>query len=305
MSNIFGREIRGLFRSVTGWSTLILLALGAGVLTTFTNFLSLSSDATRMFPVLCDALILLCPWLASHVMTYDNAAGNTAWLRSLPLSRGRIICGKYFAALSLFGIAAVYFALFPLLLGIWGTVSYGSAYAALLGWFLIAAAALAVSCLIASRTAKRWLAILLGALACAGLYVLPLLGALIGAFPWVGIPVLVLIAAGAVLPSALRSVRNGKKVPLPAILIPAAVCGAAVALFFAWRSFYTEILPAVPDFLSVFGRLDGFRDGHFDVGGVLYLASVAAVCLVLLTILPDPCRNRKGGKPHAESTRTE
>lgn len=305
MSSVFRREFRSLFRSVTGWATLILLVFGAGALTTVNNFLSLSSDATRMYPILCDALILLCPWLASYAMTYDNAAGNTAWLRSLPLSRAGIVCGKYAAALSLFGIAAVYFALFPLLIGSWGTVSYGSAYAALLGWFLITAAALAVSCLIASRTAKRWQAILFGALACAGLYVLPLLGTLIGAFPWVGIPVLVLIAAGAVLPAVLRSVRGGKKVPLPAILIPAAVCGAAVALFFVWRRFYTKILPDVLDYLSVFGRLDGFRDGHFDVSGVIYLLSVVAVCLVLMTVLPDAGRNGKGGKPHAKNTRTE
>lgn len=305
MSNVFRREFRSLFRSVAGWATLILLAFGAGVLTTVNNFLSLSSDATRMFPILCDALILLCPWLASHALTYDNAAGNTAWLRSLPLSRAEIVCGKYFAALSLFGIAAAYFALFPLLIGTWGKVSYGSAYAALLGWFLIAAAALAVSCLIASRTEKRWQAILFGALACAGLYVLPLLASLIAAFPWVGIPVLTLVAAGAVLPAILRSVRSGKKVPLPARIIPAAVCGAAVALFFIQRRFYTKVLPEVLDFLSVFSRLDGFRDGHFDVSGVAYLASVAAVCLVLMTVLPDRCRNGKGGMSHAKDIRTE
>ena len=61
MSSIFRREFSGLFSGVAGWTVLIALVFGAGILTTFNNFLSLSSDVTRMFPILCDALILLCP----------------------------------------------------------------------------------------------------------------------------------------------------------------------------------------------------------------------------------------------------
>lgn len=298
MSNVFRREFRGLFTGAAGWTVLIALVFGAGILTTVNNFLSLSSDVTRMFPILCDALILLCPLLSAHSVTYDRAKHNTAWLRSLPLSRGAIVCGKYFAALALFGIAAVYFAIFPLLIGIWGKVSYGSAYASLLGWFLIAAAALAVSFLIASRTSRRWLAVLLGALVCAVLYLLPLLAALIAAFPWVGILFFALLAAGAVLPSVLRDVKAGK-VPLRGIAVFVPVCAAAVLLFFLAKRFYTAILPAVLDYLSVFSRLDGFRDGHFDLTGVVYLLSVPVVCLVLTVVLPDPRRREKGGAAHA------
>ena len=69
MSSIFRREFRGLFSGVAGWTVLIALVFGAGILTTFNNFLSLSSDVTRMFPILCDALILLCPLLAAHSVT--------------------------------------------------------------------------------------------------------------------------------------------------------------------------------------------------------------------------------------------
>ena len=250
-----------------------------------------------MFPILCDALILLCPLLAAHSVTYDRAKRNTAWLRSLPLSRGAIFCGKYFAALSLFGIAAVYFALFPLLIGIWGKVAYGSAYVALLGWFLIAAAALAVSFLVASRVERRWLAVLLGAVVCAVLYVLPLLAALIAAFPWVGILFFALLAAGAVLPSVLRGVRAGR-IPVRGIAVFAAVCAVAVLLFFVAKRFYTAVLPAVLDYLSVFSRLDGFRDGHFDLTGVIFLLSVCVVCLALTAVLTDP-RREKGGAAHA------
>ena len=287
MSSIFRREFRGLFLGGTGWFCLIALVFAAGVLTTVNNFLSLSSDASRMFPVLCDLLILICPLLAAFGVTYDAAKGNRLWLRSLPLSRWAILGGKYLSALALLGICAAWFALFPLLIGIFGSVSYGTAYTALLGWFLIAAATLAVCFLVAARVRNRLLAVIFGVLVCAVLYFLPLLAAVIAAFPWVGMLLLILVGAGTSLPRILRDVR-AKRVPLRGLLIFVPVCGAAVALFFAVRSFYTEVLTEALDFLSVFARLDGFRDGHLDVTGVVFLVSVTAVCLWGAVLLPDP-----------------
>lgn len=296
MSSIFRREFRGLFLGGTGWFCLIALVFAAGVLTTVNNFLSLSSDASRMFPVLCDLLILICPILASFSVTYDAAKGNRQWLRSLPLSRWAILGGKYFSALALLGICAAWFALFPLLIGIWGNTSYGTAYTALLGWSLIAAATLAVCFLVATRTRNRLLAVIFGVLVCAVLYFLPLLAA----FPWVGMLLLILIGAGIALPQILRDVR-AQRVPVRGILIFVPVCGAAVALFFAVRSFYTAVLAEALDFLSVFARLDGFRDGHLDVTGVVFLVSVTVVCLLAAVLLPDPkARRRKEGMTHAK-----
>ncbi len=300
MSSIFRREFRGLFLGGTGWFCLIALVFAAGVLTTVNNFLSLSSDASRMFPVLCDLLILICPLLASFGVTYDAAKGNRQWLRSLPLSRWAILGGKYLSALALLGICAAWFALFPLLIGIWGNPSYGTAYTALLGWFLIAAATLAVCFLVATRTRNRLLAVIFGALVCAVLYFLPLLAAVIAAFPWVGMLLLILIGAGIALPQILRDVR-ARRVPVRGIVIFVPVCGAAVALFFAARSFYTVVLAEALDFLSVFSRLDGFRDGHLDVTGVVFLVSVTVVCLLAAVLLPDPkARRRKEGATHAK-----
>lgn len=299
MNSIFRREFRGLFLGGTGWFCLIALVFAAGVLTTVNNLLSLSSDASRMFPVLCDLLVLICPLLASHAVAYDASKGNTRWLRSLPLTRGAIMGGKYLAMLALLGICAAYFALFPLLIGIWGNVSYGTSYTALLGWALIAAAALSVCFLIATRVHRRRFAVVFGVLICAVLYVLPLLGTLISVLPWTGILLLALIGAGAAVPRVLRDVRNSR-VPLTGILIFLPTVGAAVALFFAAKPFYTTVLPAILDVFSLFNRLDGFRNGHLDVGAVLFLLSVTVVCLMLAILLPDPKCHGKGGVSDAE-----
>ena len=278
MNTIFKREFRGLFLGATGWFCLIAPVFAAGVLTTVNNLLSLSSDASRMFPILCDLLILIC------------------------LSRSAILGGKYLAMFALLGICAVYFALFPLLLGIWGNVSYGTAYASLLGWLLIAAAMLAVSFAVATRVRNRLLAVLFGVLSGVVIYFLPLLAALISVFPWVGILFLSLIGAGIAAPGVVRAVRQSR-VPLKGILIFVPVCAVAAVLFFVAKPFYTTVLPNALDFLSIFGRLDGFRNGHLDLGAVLFLLSVTAVCLALAVLLPDAkcLRTGKGGGSDAKS----
>lgn len=302
MNTIFKREFRGLFLGATGWFCLIAPVFAAGVLTTVNNLLSLSSDASRMFPILCDLLILICPLLAAHAVTYDAGKGNRTWLRSLPLSRRTILGGKYLAMFALLGICAVYFALFPLLLGIWGNVSYGTAYASLLGWLLIAAAMLAVSFAVATRVCNRLLAVLFGVLTGVVIYFLPLLAALISVFPWVGILFLSLIGVGIAAPGVVRAVRQSR-VPLKGILIFVPVCAVAAVLFFVAKPFYTTVLPNALDFLSIFGRLDGFRNGHLDLGAVLFLLSVTAVCLALAVLLPDAkcLRTGKGGGSDAKS----
>lgn len=293
MNAIFKRELRGLFRCAVGWVTLITLVLAAGIVTTVNNLLSLSSDASRLFPLLGDLLVLLCPLLASHAVTYENSKKNTRWLRSLPLSRGAILGGKYLAALALLGLCAVYFALFPLLIGIWGTVSYGTAYTALLGWVLIAAAVLSVSFLVASRTQSRPIAVLLGALVCLILYLLPLLAALIAAIPWTGILAAVLVAAAFAVPRIVRDQRQSR-FPRTGVLILAPTAAVSLLLYFVARPFYTRILPTLLDQLSLFGRLDGFRNGHLDISAVVLLLSVTAVCLVLTLALPEPKFRKKG-----------
>lgn len=295
MSSVFKREFRALFLGRVGWICLIGLALAAGILTTTYNFLSLSSDASRMFPVLSELLIVFCPLLAAHTVTYETQNGNWRWLRALPVSRMGLLTGKYLAMLALMGVAAVYFALFPLLIGTMGNVSYGTAYTALLGWFLIAAAVLALCTLIASLVRVRWQAILFGILACAVAYCLPLLAAVIVAIPWVGMLLLVLVGAGVALPCAIRDVR-ASRVPMRAMLIFAPVAALAVLFFFLVPGVYRSVLPAVLEWLSPFGWLDGFRNGHLDVAGVVALISITVLCLLIADLLLARGERKGGGR---------
>lgn len=296
MRTVFKREFRGFFEGAFGWMFTAALLFAAGVLTAVNNLLGLSSDVSRMYPVLTDLLILLLPLLAARTVTYDAAKGNLPWLHTLPVSRTSVLLGKYFAMLALLAIPALYFALFPPIIGSWGNVSYGTAYSSLLGWFLIAAAALGLCTLIATLTANRLLCLLFGVLACLVSYFLPVLAALISAVPWTGLLFLLLLAAGIAVPPVLREVRNNR-IPIRGILLFAVLCLPAVLLFFLARRFYTRILPDLLDFLSVFGHLDGFRNGHFDLRGLCFLLSVTVLTLVLAAILPERMF-RKGGLRH-------
>ncbi len=285
MSAIFKREFRGLFRGRTGWICVIVSVLTAGILTAINNFLSLSTDASKLFPVLCDISILLCPFLAVHSVTFETVKGNSAWLASLPVSRWALIGGKFFAALSLFGICAVYYALFPLLIGLFGTVSYGTAYSALLGWFLITSATLSLSFFLTSRFSNRLVAFFVAVCVCLVLYFLPLLATLVSLLPWVGFLFLSLIGLGIAVPYLIRDIR-ASRVPVRAIAIFLPVCAVLAVLFFTAKKFYKVILAEMLDYISIYAKLDGFRDGHLDLTAVVFLITFTAFFLLLTVLLP-------------------
>ena len=92
----------------------------------------------------------------------ENRHGNSLWLASLPTPTLQMRLGKYLAALTLLTIPTVFLMIYPPLLENYGTLSYGSAYTALLGYWLLNAALLAACSVIACCIKRVWVALLVG-----------------------------------------------------------------------------------------------------------------------------------------------
>ena len=289
MNAIFKRELRDYFCGIFGWIFAAVLVLAGGALSTVVNLIGSSGDITYLFASLPELLILLLPFAASRSFTRENAKCNSVWLASLPISRTSLILGKFFAALVLFLLPTAVLALFPPLLNSFGKVAYGSAYIALLGYVLLGASLLAICCFVASHFRLRPVSIVVNAVICLVIYLLPILATLFYALPLVSFLfcVLVCIAIGAVV--AIRSKR-----PLPAILTAVIPSLLFTAIYFLLPGFFDRVLPDIISWLSLFDRLGGFRSGHFDLpAAVLYLS--ITVLFVFLTIQTPAGIFRKGG----------
>ncbi len=286
MTAIYRRELRGLFGGLLGWGLIALWLLLGGWFTLRYNLASASSDLAPVLRELAIFLILIAPFLAAHCFTRDNGNGNILWLQSLPVGAVSLVLGKYLAALTVFAIPTVFYAVFPPLFANYGTVSYGSAYTALVGYFLLGAAWLAVCCLIACRMRRFWVAVLVNALVGAAVYVSVLLETVFSVLPLVGF---LICLAGCIALGVVVGIRcKGWLAGLLAGGIPAVLLTVSWVLFPRWISKFIG-------FVALFSRFDGFCSGYFDLSAaVLYLSTVF---LAVFFMVNFPLATfQKGGK---------
>ncbi len=90
----------------------------------------------------CFSFVL--PLVTVPLFREEKKEGVSRFLGMLPLSAKALVWGKYFAALTMLGIVSVGMALCPMLLRIYGEISFATAYAAVLAFFLLGWALLSV-----------------------------------------------------------------------------------------------------------------------------------------------------------------
>ena len=201
-----------------------------------------------------------------------------------------MILGKYLAAVTVFAIPTVFYGLYPIFLNNYGSVSYGSAYTALAGYFLLGAAWLAVCFFVASRFHRIWLAILVMLVMGAVTYFLILLATVFAILPLICLLVCLsgCIAAGIVV--GIRSHRA-----LRGILIGGVPAVLLIVCYFLYRNLFSDWIPKLLNFVSLFSRYSGFCSGYFDVSAaVLYLSVIFLAGF--FTVTYPMSSFQKGGK---------
>lgn len=290
MIAIYRRELRGLFRGIMAW----LLIAGWLMLGSLFVVRQNLGGATSLFAnavlALSDYIVLGMPFLAARCFTKDQSNGTMLWLRSLPVSATGLFLGKYLAALTVFAIPTAFLAVFPMLLDNFGYLSYGSAYTALFGYFLLGASWLAICCWVASVCRRVWVAFLATLLLGAVVYLFILVEAVFTVLPLVGLLITLLVCAGAGTVAGLRSKRVTKGLlagGIPALLLTVGC--------FAYRPLFTVWIPRVLNYLSLFARLEGFCSGYFDLSAVALYGSLLALSVFFAVNYPLS-DYAKGGK---------
>ena len=289
MTAIYQRELRAYFSGMFGWCYLALWLAVGGVFTAVYNLVSSSSDLTYLLQQSILLLVLTLPFLAAKCFEERSSAGMELWLASLPVSRKNLILGKYFAALTVYAIPVLFTALYPPLLANYGTVSYGAAYTALGGFFVMGAAWLAVCFFVGSRVCRFRTAVLLNLLFGVILYLLPLLATLLSYLPLVGFAVCVLAVLPVGVVIGLR--RRSWLVGILLSVLPTALFTVG---YFLLPTVYTVWIPKGINALSLFARFDGFCAGHLDLPAAVFYLGILVLSICFVVQYPA-MQMKKGG----------
>ncbi len=278
MIAIFKREFRSYFINLSGYVFIGVMWLFSGIFSTIFNFMYQYSNYEYVLSNLTTVLMLIVPILTMRSIAEDKRTKTDMLLYSLPLSAVEVVLGKYFAMLAVWGVACLGMGLTPIVIGMFGEVNFTSAYGAILGFFLLGGALIAVCTFVSSLTENQLIAAISGIASSLGLY---LLGSLVGMLPTSAIASLIcFIAVAAVLTAIVYYLTRN-------YIITGAVGVLTVApLIIAYlvnSAIFESAFPKTVEYLAVFDRYYNFLGGIFDVGAVVYYISFA-VFFIFLTV---------------------
>ncbi|MCE5343596.1 MAG: ABC transporter [Eubacteriales bacterium] len=272
MTAIFKRELKSYFTGMMGYIFIAFVLLFIGIYTSALNlkyaypgFEYVISSSAFMF-------LITVPVLTMRVFAEERKQSTDQLLYSLPISVMDMVLGKYLAMVVLLTIPMAITALYPLLIGTFGTVSYATAYSSLFAFYLLGCALIAIGMFMSSITENQ----IIAAVMCLGTlilcYLMTALSQLITSTSLASTLSLMVVALLVSLvvrlmtkswtAAGFTAVVTFVPLGLLYLISPTVMEGA-----------FTSALSA----LAIFDRMDSFTGGIFDLTGLVYFISVAAL----------------------------
>lgn len=276
MTAVYKRELRSYLTSMTGYLFIFFILLLTGI-----YFSAYQLDiAYPKFEYTLSAMtfvFLICvPILTMRTLAEERKQKTDQLLLTSPVSVGKIIMGKYLALVTVFAIPMAIICFYPLVMSKFGDISFGSAYTAVLGFFLIGCANLAIGVFISSLTESQVIAAVLTFVFLFAFFMMNGISSFFseGALSTCITFGLLILAAAIIIYSMIKN-----------FLISALICvigEAALAVVYVINSsFFAGGIQKVLQIFNLSGHFDNFANGIFDINGIVYYLSVIAVCVFL------------------------
>lgn len=276
MKAIFKRELKSYFTGMIGYVVVAAIFAFISLYYTANNLVYASPDfATALYSTSLVMLFVL-PALSMRSFADERRNKTDQLLLTSPVGIPSIVLGKYFAQLAVFAVPVLAACVMPLILSLFGTVSFISCYAALLGYFLVGAACIAVGTCISALTENQIISYLATFGALLVCYMINSIQTLFTSGNTLAFIVFcVILAVAAVLIGLLcKNVTVGSAV----------FCVGAVVLVLLFKLRPAWLLNAFNqalDALALFDPFIEFVSGMFTFSGVIYYLSVIALFLFL------------------------
>lgn len=184
--------------------------------------------------------------------------------------------GKYLALVTIFAIPMAIICLYPLVMSKFGTISFGTAYTGILGFFLLGCANLAIGVFISSLTESQVIAAVLTFVFLFAFFMMNGISSFFseGALATCITFGLLILAVSIIIYTMIKN-----------FLISAVVCvigeAALAVVYVVNSSFFAGGIQKALQIFNISGHFDNFANGIFDVNGIVYFLSVIAVCMFL------------------------
>ena len=276
MTAVYKRELRSYLTSMIGYLFMFFILLLTGIYFSAYQLTSAYPKFEYTLSALTFVFLISVPILTMRVLAEERKQKTDQLLLTAPVSVEKIVLGKYLALVTIFAIPMLIMCLYPLLMSKFGTVSFGAAHTAILGFFLLGCANLAIGVFISSLTESQVIAAVLTFVFLFAFYMMNGISSFFseGSLSTCITFGLLILAAAIVIYTMIKN-----------FLISAVICivGEIVlgVIYVVNSSFFSGGIQKVLNVFNLSSHFDNFANSIFDVKGIVYFLSVIAVCMFL------------------------
>ena len=277
MTAIFKRELRSYFHGMLGYVLTAFLLASSGI-----YFLALNLgygltdfDYYTLYRTIF-MLLLYIPVLTMRSLAEERRSRTDQLLLTSPVPVWGIVLGKFFAMCAVFALPCLMDVVMILILwALGGTVpALAANFAALLCYFLLGCAAIAMGEFLSGLTENPIIAAVAGFSVLLLAYMMPSLRSLFNAGSAVALAVFTAIAGAASLMAGLRT-----RSFILGCLTFAALCLGLTGLFLLQSAWLTEAFSAVLSVLCFFTPFEDFVNNSFSLPTLVYYLTVTGMFL--------------------------
>ena len=216
------------------------------------------------------------PILSMRVLAEERKQKTDQLLLTAPVSVGNIVMGKYLALVTVYAIPVLVMCAYPLIMSKFGDVSFTSAYTAILGFFLLGCANLAIGVFMSALTESQVVAAVLTFVLLFAFY---MMSGISSFFSRTSVSTcvafgLLIVAAAIIIYIMIKNVF---------ISVITGIVGEAIlaVIYFVKPSVFEGGIQKILEVFDLSGHFSNFTNSILDVTGIVYFLSVIAVCLFL------------------------
>lgn len=276
MRAVLKHELSSYFTNLNGYVFGAFLLLFAGIYCMVYNIQSALVNFEYVLGGMSFVFLVIVPILTMRVLAEERRQKTDQLLYSLPLSMTKVVLGKYAAMLVIFIVPLAIIALYPIILTSYGSVHLPAAFGAIVGFFFLGAALIAIGMYISSVTESQAVAAGLCFVVMLVNYFIADLASYASTSSFgslAALMIVALIACGII----YLMTKNG----FATLMAAAALEGGIMVLYIFNTDAFAGLFPQIMENLSLFERFYSIINGVFDLTSIVYFISVIGVFLFL------------------------
>ncbi len=271
MLSVYKRELKSYFTTVVGYISIALIVAVTGIFVKLVSFTNGYPNFEYVLPNSSIVLMLAVPLLTMRTFAEERRQKSDLLLYSLPLKTGQIVAGKYLAVVTVLAVPCGLMAFMPVVLSFYGPVNFGSAYAGLAAFFLLACAMAAICMFMSVLTESQVIAAVLGV---GSLFLIYISSVISESVPTTAVASFIAITVFVLLLGVVIYLFT--KDYWIAFTVAVVLEAALVIVYITKGDVFAGLFQKIVSWFSLFDRLSDFIGNQlFDMTTVVYYGSVA------------------------------